>query len=393
MSNNASTLAAPSDLVNTVFLAGLAGAVISVVLVLMNMMGGVGHASFNTTSDGVLWGLPVSNYLFFAVMSTGLTFVAAFGMVFGIKEFYPVAKRCVWLALATLIAGFASLAFELGHPFRMLWALPTSFQIYSPLNWMGVLYGAELVFIVWKMQKLNAGDWDSGASKKLGMASFIAAILAVAMLGSVFGMMAMRPYWFGGMIPMYFLLSALLCGVALITLTSYVAYGFERDRMPAALQDLLKGTTSTLYASIPVIMATVIGVTVVALTLRTATGLWSHQDGFQAFNWMVGTPWFALEAIALLVAFVLMVNPATRAGQNAQVGASLLVLVAMFIDRYLFVVGGQVVPVFKGASISDFIDYTPSLTEWMLVVMSFSLCLAIYAFGEKTLRLADTHEH
>jgi Ni/Fe-hydrogenase subunit HybB-like protein len=392
MSNNASTLAAPSGLVNTVFLAGIAGAAISVVLVLMNMMG-EGHASFNTTSDGVVWGLPISNYLFFAVMSTGLTFVAAFGMVFGIKEFYPVAKRCVWLALATLLAGFASLAFELGHPFRMLWALPTSFQIYSPMNWMGVLYGAELVFILWKMQKLNAGDWDSGASKKLGMASFVAAILAVAMLGSVFGMMAMRPYWFGGMIPMYFLLTALLCGVALTVLMSYVAYGFERDSMPPAMQALFKGTTSTLYASIPVVFGTVIGITLVALTLRTATGLWSHQDGFQAFSWMVASPWFALEAIALLAAFVMMMNPGMRAGQGTQVIAALLVLVAIFIDRYLFVIGGQVVPVFKGAWVSGFIDYTPSLTEWMLVVMSVSLCLAIYAYGEKTLRLADTHEH
>lgn len=388
MSNTSSTTATPSGLVNTVTIAGLVGVVVSLALVLGNMMG-QGHAAFNTTSDGIVWGLPVSTYLFFVVMSTGLTFVAAFGMVFGIKEFYPVAKRCVWLALATLIAGFTALAFELGHPFRMLWALPTSFQIYSPMNWMGVLYGAELLFIIWKLQKLESGDWNSDASKKLGMASFIAAILAVAMLGSVFGMMAMRPYWFGGMIPMYFLLSALLSGIALITLTSYVAYGFERERMPAALQDLLKGTTSTLYASIPVVFATVIGITLVALTLRTATGLWSHQDGFQAFNWMVGTPWFALEAIALIVAFVLMVNPGTRSGQGAQIGAAVLVLVAMFIDRYLFVVGGQVVPVFKGAWISDFVEYSPSLTEWMLAVLAISLCFAIYGFGEKKLRLSD----
>lgn len=389
MSNSTSTLAAPSGLVNTVFLAGAAGVAVSLALVLMNMMG-EGHASFNTTSDGIVWGLPVSTYLFFVVMSTGLTFVAAFGMVFGIKEFHPVAKRCVWLAFATLVAGFTALAFELGHPFRMLWALPTSFQIVSPMNWMGVLYGAELLFIIWKMQKLTAGDWESSASKKLGMASFIAAILAVAMLGSVFGMMAMRPYWFGGMIPMYFLLSALLCGLALTVLMSHLAYGFDRSRMPQAMQDLFAGSTSTLYASIPVIFGTVIGITLVALSLRTATGLWSHQDGFQAFNWMVASPWFMLEALALVAAFVLMMSPGMRAGQGAQVAAAVLVLVAIFIDRYLFVVGGQVVPMFKGAWVSGFIDYTPSLTEWLLVVLAVSLCLTIYALGEKKLGLSAT---
>jgi molybdopterin-containing oxidoreductase family membrane subunit len=388
MSNTASTTAAPSGLVNTIALAGIAGAVISVVLVLMSLLG-EGHASFNTTSDGVVWGLPVATYVFFVLTSTGLTFVASFGMVFGIKEFYPVAKRCVWLALATLIAGFTSLAFELGHPFRMLWAIPTSFQIVSPMNWMGVLYLTYVVFLLLKFQKINAGDWDSPASKKLGIASFIAVILAHSMLGMVFGMMAMRPFWFGGMIPVYFLLTALLSGIALTVLMSYVAYGFNRDAMPPALQDLLKGTTSTLYASMPVIFATVLGITILALTTRTATGLWSHQDGFQAFDWMVASPWFAIEVIGMLVAFFLMANPGTRAGVGSQVVAAVLVLVGLFIGRYEFVVGGQVVPVFKGAWVDGFVQYAPSLTEWMLLVLSISLCLAIYAFGEKKLRLTD----
>jgi molybdopterin-containing oxidoreductase family membrane subunit len=388
MSNTASTTAAPSGLVNTIALAGIAGAVISVVLVLMSLLG-EGHASFNTTSDGVVWGLPVATYVFFVLTSTGLTFVASFGMVFGIKEFYPVAKRCVWLALATLIAGFTSLAFELGHPFRMLWAIPTSFQIVSPMNWMGVLYLTYVVFLLLKFQKINAGDWDSPASKKLGIASFIAVILAHSTLGTVFGMMAMRPFWFGGMIPVYFLLTALLSGIALTVLMSYVAYGFNRDAMPPALQDLLKGTTSTLYASMPVIFATVLGITILALTTRTATGLWSHQDGFQAFDWMVASPWFAIEVIGMLVAFFLMANPGTRAGVGSQVVAAVLVLVGLFIGRYEFVVGGQVVPVFKGAWVDGFVQYAPSLTEWMLLVLSISLCLAIYAFGEKKLRLTD----
>lgn len=386
MSNNASTMTPPSGLVNTVALAGIAGVVVSLALVFMNMMD-QHHASFNTTSDGIVWGLPVATYVFFVLTSTGLTFVASFGMVFGIREFYPVAKRCVWLAFATLVAGFTALAFELGHPFRMLWAIPTSFQVVSPMNWMGVLYLAYVAFLLLKFQKINAGDWDSPASKKLGIASFVAVILAHATLGTVFGMMAMRPFWFGGMIPVYFLLTALLSGVALTVLMTYVAYGFSRDGMPPALQDLLKGTTSTLYGSIPVIFATVLGVALVALTTRTVTGLWSHQDGFQAFDWMVASPWFAIEVIGMLVAFFLMANPRTRAGVGSQVTAAALTLVGLFIGRYEFVIGGQVVPVFKGAWVSDFVEYAPSLTEWMLMVLAVSLCLAIYGFGEKKLNL------
>ena len=126
-----------------------------------------GHSAFNTESDGVVWGLPVATYVFFVLTSTGLTFVASLAMVFEVKSFYPIAKRCVWMAIATLLAGFASLAFELGHPFRMLWTLPTSFQLRSPMNWMGLFYTLYLVFLLLKFRKLQAGDWDSGASRKV----------------------------------------------------------------------------------------------------------------------------------------------------------------------------------------------------------------------------------
>lgn len=392
MANNATTMNPPSGMVNLVALAGIAGLVVSLALVFMSMMD-QHHASFNTTSDGIVWGLPVATYVFFVLTSTGLTFVASFGMVFGIKEFYPVAKRCVWMAFATLVAGFTALAFELGHPFRMLWAIPTSFQIVSPMNWMGVLYLAYVAFLLLKFQKINAGDWDSAASRKLGIASFIAVILAHATLGSVFGMMAMRPFWFGGMIPVYFLLTALLSGIAFAVLMTYLAYGFDRAHMPQPVKALFDGSTPTLYGSIPVIFATVLGVTLVAMTARTVTGLWSHQDGFQAFDWMVSSPWFHVEIwLGMVLPFVLMVLPGTRNAPGPQIAAAALVLLALAIGRYEFVIGGQVVPVFKGAWVDGFVEYAPSMTEWLLAVMAISLFLAIYAFGEKRLNLGAAPE-
>ncbi|MCX7897810.1 MAG: polysulfide reductase NrfD [Rhodocyclaceae bacterium] len=391
MSNNAISLNPQTSVINALSLVGIAGTVLSLALVFMNMID-ERHASFNTTSDGIVWGLPVATYVFFVLTSTGLTFVASFGMVFGIKEFLPLAKRCIWLAFATLVAGFTALAFELGHPFRMLWALPTSFQIVSPMNWMGVLYLAYVVFLLLKFQKIHAGDWDSSASKKLGIASFIAVTLAHATLGSVFGMMAMRPFWFDGLMPVYFLLTALLSGIAFAVLMTYIAYGGRREAMPEPLQNLLKGTTPTLYASMPVVFSTVLGVTLVALAARTVTGVWSHQDGFQAFDWMVSSPWFAIEAIGMVVAFFLMVSPRTRSEVGVQLLSSALVLLGLFIGRYEFVIGGQVVPVFKGNWVLDFIEYTPSLTEWMLLVLPLSLCLAIYAVGEKKLQLGAMPE-
>src|SRR5512145_2527772 len=47
-----------------------------------------GGAAFNTASDGVNWGMAVAVYAFFALTSSGLTFIASLPMVFGFREYY-----------------------------------------------------------------------------------------------------------------------------------------------------------------------------------------------------------------------------------------------------------------------------------------------------------------
>ena len=366
---------------NAVLGASAVGVVVSLGIALAALMS-QGHAAFNTQSDGVVWGLPVATYVYFVLTSTGLTFVASLAMVFGYRPLHPIAKRCVWLAVATLVAGFAALAFELGHPFRMLWAIPTSFQLSSPMNWMGILYALYLAFLLLKFRRLEAEDWDSAASRRLGIASFVAVVAAHGTLGLVFGMMAMRPFWYDGMLPLYFLATAALSGIAFAVLVTALAYGFEAQRMPPALRELMRETG-------PKIFATALAVVMLFMTARTITGLWSNAEGLQAYRWMIESPWFWVEALALLAAFAMLLSPARSRGAT-QLTAALLVIVALFIGRYEFVVGGQVVPVFKGASAPHFAAYAPSGTEWMLTLLAVSLAFGIYAVGEKLFDLSAT---
>lgn len=383
MNRQSSVQSSGNGLMGALLLAGTAGIVVSLGIVLANLSQDH-HAAFNTSSDGVVWGLPVVSYVFFVLASTGLTFVASLAMVCGLKQYYPIAKRCVWLAVATLIAGFVSLAFELGHPFRLLWAVPLGMQFKSPLNWMGALYLLYLGFLVLKFRKVHAEDWTSPASRGLGVASLVSVIVAHATLGLAFGMIATRPFWFGGSLPIYFLLTALLSGVAFAVLATYAAYGFDRSRMPAGVQSLLEG-------AMPAFFATALGITLVAVAARAITGVWSNQDGFQAFDQMVASPWFHFEIwVGMLVPLLLLVAPGTRKAPGVQIMCAVLVLVSLFIGRYEFVVGGQSVPVFKGLAGGDFAAYTPSATEVLLFVLSASIVVALYAAGEKYLRLDAT---
>lgn len=369
--------------VNAVLAVAGVGLVVSLALA-MGGLASQGHAAFNTQSFGVTWGLPVAVYVFFVLTSTGLTFVASLAMVFGFTEFYPIAKRCIWLALATLVAGFAALALELGHPLRMLWAIPLNFQYQSPLLWMGVFYTAYLVLLLLKFRKVNSGDWSSTASRRLGVLSFATVVVAHATLGAVFGMMAMRPFWYGPMIPVYFLITAAVSGGAFAILITYVAYGSQAS-MPPKVRSLLVG-------AFPKVFAAVLGVSLLATFSRVANGLWSNADGLQVWQHIVRGPWFWLEMVALVAAFILMVNAGLRSLQGSQLAASVLAIVSLAIGRYEFVVGGQLVPMFKGSWVRGLIEYTPSTTEWMLALMSLSIVFVVYALGERVLNLSASPE-
>ena len=369
-----------SPLSNGIFVLSLGGLTVSLAVVLSTLVLGEGHASFNTASSGVVWGLPVATYVYFVLTSTGLTFVASLAMVFGLRDFYPIAKRCVWLAVATLIAGFVSLAFEIGHPFRMIWAIPAGMQFASPLMWMGVFYALYLVLLLLKFQRMNNGDWASDGSYGLGVASFVTVVLAHGTLGAVFGMMAMRPFWYGPLIPLYFLLTAALSGAAFAILITYLAYG-SQAAMPEGVRALMRG-------AMPKVFAAVLGISLVAAVSRMATGLWSNAEGLEVWRHVVASPWFWLEMGGLALAFFLMLARGSRAQGGMQIAAAIMVALALFIGRYEYVIGGQLAPLFKGAWHAGLAQYTPSLTEWMLTLLAVSLAFGLWAFGEKRLDLA-----
>lgn len=349
----------------------------------MYMLFTVGHASFNTSSDGVNWGLVVVAYVFFALTSSGLTMIASMPMLFGFKELYPIAKRCIWLAIITLIAGFTVLALELGHPFRMLWAMPLGMQVKSPMFWMGVFYLIDLVLLFIKFYLLTRDDWYSGLSKFVGAASLLAVILASGMLGLVFGSLAMRPMWFGSFTSIYFMLTAALSGAAMIVLTTYMAYDFDRRKMPGHLGEMAEGD------EIPEVFATLIGIALVMLLTRYWTGLWSNLDGLEGFAAQLKTPMFQVELwFGLVLPFILMMVPSLHHSVGNQITAAILVLVGVFIDRYDFVVGGQLVPMFKGNWVSSLIPYVPSVTEWAITVLGVAIVFALYALGEKMFDLS-----
>ncbi len=314
-----------------------------------------GHAAFNTTSNGLMWGLPIITYDFFLMTSAGLGIVAALWTVFGIRDFEPSARRALWLALAMLAGGVASLFLELGHPLRALWAIPLNLQVTAPLFWKVLAIGTFAVCLL----VISAG-WLRGTAERPGrgvsIVSLAAAVLIIFLGSMMYATLPMRPFWYSGELPILFLVEGLLGALALLMLLG-------SPMGPGA------GRTAALLVALLLLLE--LG--------RLAVGFGSNVDGMQVWQALVASPLFWLKlVVCYAVALVLFARGAQGAAQSA---AALALLVGLFIGKYEFVVGGQVVPLFKGSWVRGLIPYAPSLTEWMLLVTSVFLAYAIYSFG------------
>ncbi len=356
--------------------------VISFGFAMMSIMS-QGHASFNTNSN-IPWGQPIATYLYFALASSGLGMIAALPLVFGFKQFYPIVKRAIFLAFIILISGMAVLAMELGHVFRMLWVIPFNMQIQSAMFWMGVFYVADLLFLLWKMQKMDAGDWDSKTSKQIAIGSFLAVLLASGNLALIFGMMSMRPFWFDGLLPIYFYLTAVASGLAALVFFTYLSHGFSRNKMSQPLQDLMNG-------ALPKLFAAVLGGTLLFIAVRAITGVYTNNPEIYLVwrDYLFASPVYQASLwLGILLPFVLMLSKSLRNQPGTQMLVAVLVFGGLFAERFYFVVGGQVVPLFKGTWEWDLIQYSPSATEWALTFMGSALLFTLYLLGEKVLNLS-----
>lgn len=340
-----------------------------------------GHAAFNTTSDGVSWGLPIVTYDYFLMASAGLAFVACLGLAFEVNAFLPVVKRCLWLALGTLVGGVSALFLELGHPIRSLYAIPLNFQFTSPLFWKTLFISAYALLLLVLIVQANRPGWSVRASRVTAALAFVALLGVTLVGGAVTGMMAMRPTWFGGEVPVLFLFESIVAGFAFTTFVIGLTHGFNLAAMSEATRSLTSGT-------LPKSFAFAFAVVTAMVVARMVTYLWSNADGLEAVKVTVGSVWFQLGFWAgLVLPLVILLSPGLRAQPRLIGLAAVLVLLGLFIGHYEYLVNGQIVPLFKGSWVLGLIDYTPSVTEWMLALLALSMTFAIYAVGEKMFNL------
>ncbi|WP_022854265.1 NrfD/PsrC family molybdoenzyme membrane anchor subunit [Thermodesulfatator atlanticus] len=343
-----------------------------------------GHEHVFGITREVPWGVLISTYVFFVVTSTGLCLTSSIGHVFGVKSLMPIASRSVFLAIATILSGFAVIAFELENPWRMAIYNIISPNLTSNIWWMGTLYGAYLFFMLVEFALLKMGH-----HRKAGLAGLMGVIAGVAAhsnLGAVFGLVGAKEFWHGPYMPIYFIASAMMSGGAAIIFFTWLAYKVNGWEIDAKTRKALE-VTGKIYA---LLLAIVMFFT----TWKIIAGLAGQPPGkYEATMALIAGPyafnfWFFEIGLGLVLPFVVILAVKAR-NIPAMAIVSGLALLSIFVMRYDLVVVGQIVPHYEGLGIVDMphlYHYSPTFLEWLVVLGGFGLCGMLFFMGERLFR-------
>ena len=337
----------------------------------------VGHHQAFGVSRGVPWGIAISTYAYFAIISTGLCGLAALSHLFGGNNLAPLANRMVWLSIGAILSAFLVIGLEIENVWRMPLGVILHPNPTSNIWWMGTLYGmavgimfAELFLIITKRYKLAI---------ILGVLAAITELFANSNLGSVFASLNARPFWYGSQLPIFFLASAFLSGAAAIVLFTHAAYGLRK-------QNLDKKTFEAMQTGgkVMALMIFLIGIATAWKFLNAFVGSDAVNDAARLLtSGSLSTNFWLFEiGIGLVFPFVLLI--ATRLESiQALSAAALMILVGQFFARLNLVVAGQLIPQFAGfEGVPAQLSYAPTAAELGIVLSGIGLLGLCFLVGE-----------
>ena len=338
------------------------------------------HAQYNVTRE-IPWGILISTYVFFVVTSTGLCLVSSIGHVFGNKDFMPIAKRSVFLSIATILSGFFVIAFEIKLPWRMAIYNVISPNLTSNIWWMGTLYGVYLAFMFAEYVFLLMDKHKPAVF--CGFSGSVAGIAAHSNLGAVFGLLMGRDFWHGPYMPIYFIASAMMTGCAVIIMFHVLGYKVNGEEMDVDMKRSLEVTTKVGILLICVILFFTTWKMIAAVTGQPSG---KYETAMALLGGKYALNFWVFEVMAGMVGPLVLFMLSKGTNIKLMLLASVSMIVGIFVMRYDLVIVGQSVPVFHELGVNEFkglLHYTPSLYEILISVGGFAMTAFLFLIGEK----------
>lgn len=282
------------------------------------------------------FGFNIAMYFYLTGLSAGSFILSTLAYGFGMNQYKPIGRVGVVLATLLLIIAPIFLLIHIGMPQRA-WHLFVYLNMSSPITWgsfLLVLYPINCIIYGYFMFREKM--------KQTRIFAFIGIPLAIAVHGYTGFILAFgkaRALWNTALMPILFLASAVVSGIALMILVVVVKDRFftKAKRIDRSLiLNLAK-----LLAWMIVFDLFLVGSDLLVLSI-------SHSDAQAAAHLVLGGEFSVLflvieNLLGKIIPFILLAVPRFRTLTTVVIASS-LVVVGIFFMRYVVVLAGEFVP-------------------------------------------------
>jgi tetrathionate reductase subunit C len=282
------------------------------------------------------FGLNIAIYFYLTGLSAGSFILSTLAYGFGMEKYKPLGRVGVVLATALLILAPFFLLFHLGAPYRA-WHLFVYLNMESPITWgtfLLILYPINCIIYGYFMFKEN---WK--LTRIYGLIGIPLAVSVHGYTGFILAFGKARALWNTALMPILFLASAIVSGIALMILVCIVKDRFF-SKKKAIDKDLVLNLGKLLAWAI-VFDLFLVGCDLLVLTI-------SHSDA-QAVAQLILRGEFSFMFLFIenifgkILPLIVLLVPRFRNLTTVTI-ASILVVVGIFFMRYVVVLAGEFVP-------------------------------------------------
>jgi len=333
-----------------------------------------GYVYPNEATPQPLWSVLIVLYPYITGLVAGAFIMASLVRVFNVKSLEPVYRLSLLTAFAFLLCAPLPLLFHLGHPERCFEVMMTP-HLTSPMAIFGFVYAwylmAVLLLELWFDYRRDFVEWsdttpgfqgilyrlftvgltdvsepalklDHKIGHVLSIVGIPSAFLLHGYVGFIFGSVKANPWWGNVLMPIIFIMSAMVSGIALCVFHYMVLSWIRRKTVDMRCLDVM---------CMFLFYALVIDAAIEALDWIHR--IYSAEEGFQVIQYMAREKLFyrseehtsELQSPATLVLLgclqLLRKKTPELIRRRMYFGSAVLILIGVLAMRWNVVIGGQ----------------------------------------------------
>lgn len=359
------------------------------------------QGEISNITNVVPWGLWVSGYIFFIGLASGASIFSAVIHIFNLKQFEKIGRIAILQAFICLVGSLFLIFLDLGHPFRsigiVLWFNPR-----SVMAWMFIGYFLYFVIVIGELYIVRNIDRLSGVAKErakanlriLGISSLPVVIFVTAGVGAIFATAKANPVWATGLLPILFIILALVSGIALLTIIFHFQY---KPRTPdeSVEKEKLIQRLGTLLGTLLVVQTLILASDYLVVLYGAVP---QHANPYRI---ILGGPyallfWFGVVLLGFLFPFYIFVRNKnnSRGSVRMVVLACAGIIVSMLVLRYIIIIPPLLIPNFKTLSqayphAKYAAQYIPNYKEWFVILAAVAVSGWLFEIGRRVLKLQE----